>query len=686
TLKAADVQYSSQLPTTKAWTYEGTVPGPTIVVRRGQKVHVHWSNQIDPSVPLPYQVFQADDPATADDPFPQNFPGTGGQSGDVALTASIVTHLHGGRTSPDSDGWTENVTPFGGAQHTYYENDQRPTLLWYHDHAMGITRLNVFAGLFGLWLIRGQPEQGLINKGILPHGKDEVCLVIQDRNLDLDKNDPTKFSGAILHKSEKSTAEMFGPYTMVNGVIWPCLEVGAGRVRLRLLNGSNARTYCLRLVEVTAINDKDGTVTYGQDYTDNPGVIWQVGSDGGLFGHPVPPTSNATTPDNQCSPAPPAKVNRGLILAPAERADLVIDFSQIKGKVAFVNTAFAPFHGSTVTFPFLFDPSGVLKQEMDRNNKPVCPQAPGSRIQEFRLTYAEVLLFNVQAPTDKLPGTTDPASILTQNTPLDETFTRYVLQAPTGNSPPFLVIPPDPDTHQVTQRWIVLTEEPPGHLYFRELEPVTPQSGVVSGIPLDLPIIAINDAGNNLTFYQTAAMGFHDRIRIMVPYQDYEVWNFINLTVDSHPVHVHLVQFQVLSRTSVDTSVYATERGYTAPNQPIDLTDPNQKTKPRDLDLNEQGFKDTVRINPGEVVSVAAQYEGFCGRFMYHCHILEHEDMDMMRPFIVFPRDALAAMQAGMNGMAGMSSMAGMGMGTMNGMTGMSSMLGRPRPKRRRRR
>ena len=124
-----------------------------------------------------------------------------------------------------------------------YDNDQRATMLWYHDHALGITRFNVYAGLAGLWVIRDDEEDRLG----LPSGPYEIPLLIQDRNLDTGADGA--LSGRLLHKVEEGTMEFFGPFTLVNGTIWPYVSVEPRSYRLRLLNGSNARTYRLLFLD-----------------------------------------------------------------------------------------------------------------------------------------------------------------------------------------------------------------------------------------------------------------------------------------------------------------------------------------------------------------------------------------------------------------------------------------------------
>ena len=342
-LGVADVQYSSQLPSTRAWTYGQTVPGPTIEVKQEQTIHIRWWNTIEESLPFRVVVFPDGDPSNQNASGPE-----GGVLDDAAnaLKASIVVHLHGGLSAPDSDGWTENVYPPGRSMNATYGQADRPgcesqraALLWYHDHAVGVTRLNVYAGLFGFWVVHDQAERDAVDAGLLPDEDHELRLLIQDRNFDADADG--NLCGAILHKTETSTAEMFGPCTIVNGKLWPKAEVPARPMRIRILNGSNSRTYCLRLVELGP-DDAAGFPTYIDNDLSNPATPpelnhwWQVGTDGGLLDYPVLPVSFGPLASDHFLPVTAKEridLNRGLILAPAERVDLVIDFGRLAGKL-----------------------------------------------------------------------------------------------------------------------------------------------------------------------------------------------------------------------------------------------------------------------------------------------------------------------------------------------------------------
>ena len=158
-------------------------------------------------------------------------------------TGHTVVHLHGGLTPASYDGWAENLFAPGQPAVFHYPMDQRAALLWYHDHVMGVTKFDVYAGLAGLWIVRDERERELG----LPEGPPfEVPLLIQDRNFDLD--DHGRLTGRLVHKTDPEVMEAFAPFTVVNGKVWPVLDVQPATYRFRVINGSNARTYRLVLL------------------------------------------------------------------------------------------------------------------------------------------------------------------------------------------------------------------------------------------------------------------------------------------------------------------------------------------------------------------------------------------------------------------------------------------------------
>jgi spore coat protein A len=542
-LRASSHRLHSELPPTVLWGYDGQVPGPTIDVERGQRLRVEYVNDLPADLDYPVTAVLAPKGT-------QNRPGRDGRPADsnvAALRPWTVTHLHGGRTAAGSDGWTENAVFPGQSTVCVYDNDQPATMLWYHDHALGITRYNIYAGLAGLYIIRDPKEASLG----LPAGNFEIPLVIRDLNLDSDPDGT--LTGRLLHKVTDDTMEFFGPLTSVNGTIWPYVDVEARQYRVRVLNASNSRTYRLVLV------DDQGTNLLEH--------VTQIGTDGGLLGSPV---------------SVPAD---GLTLAPAERADLIVDFRRFSGhRLLLVNTAAAPFKGA----------------KFDR--------APGTPDDEQRLPYPQVMEFRVSPQ-----WVDDPFAMPA----LLSDFRRVSgadLPANCVHRMVALV------KHEVNDRDVFMLHE------------LLPSSAPSSGESL----IAIQDESGVVTNYRTAAESFEDTVNFFVAEGATEVWHFLNLTKSTHPMHVHLVQFQAIARDLYDVSgldgkTFATRS-------------PLRFKRRLELAANELGPKDTIRVNPGERVSVAMTFQGYAGRYMYHCHMLEHEDMDMMRPFVVMPAAAMTAM------------------------------------------
>ncbi|HUL92519.1 MAG TPA: multicopper oxidase domain-containing protein [Burkholderiales bacterium] len=490
------------LPATALWGYNGQYPAPTFEVRRGKPIAVKWENQLPGTHFLPIdQTIHGAEPPTP--------------------TVRTVVHLHGMKSMPASDGYPEawftngfqKTGPFFETQVYRYPNDQQATTLWYHDHALGITRLNVYAGLGGgFYLIRDAHEDSLG----LPSGRFEIPLVIQDRFLNTD--------GSLLYPVEDNGGdpdprvppvwipEFFGDTVLVNGKVWPFLEVEPRKYRFRILNGSNARFYHMTLQEAWAS---------GQAIGGRSGPVFtQIGSDGGLLPAPVKRTD--------------------LLVAPAERLDVVIDFSGLDGKsFLLTNDAKAPYPDGDDIVP------------------------------------TEVMLFKVNQRLSSRDTSRVPSTL---------------------NSVP-LINP----ANAVKMRDLVLSE-------------------LDSATPFENPIIAmINDAHWDDPITETPKAG------------STEVWRIINTTGDAHPIHVHLVQFQIIDRRLFDPEQYPGNLVYTAPAET-----PGRDERP--------AWKDTVISLPGTVTRIIAKFDlpaeanprpGDKFLYVYHCHILEHEENEMMRPYVV---------------------------------------------------
>lgn len=299
---------------TRVWGYNGTFPGPTVLASKDVPVQVYWENKLVDA---------------AGKPLPHLLPV------DVSLHwalrkemnwqefgVPIVTHLHGGHSESASDGlpdawYTPKFTRTGddfikGRENTpyHYDNDQEAATLWYHDHTLGITRLNVYAGMAGFYLLTDENEQGLKAQNRLPHAEHDLGIVIQDRMFTANGQLYYPSAAPVSGAPEPSVLpEFFGNFILVNGAIWPVLEVEPRLYRFRFLNGSDSRFYNL--------------------FLSNSAPFSQIGSDAGLL--PAPVTSSQ------------------MLLGTGERKDVLIDFTGMAGQTIILkNNAKTPFpKGST---------------------------------------------------------------------------------------------------------------------------------------------------------------------------------------------------------------------------------------------------------------------------------------------------------------------------------------------------
>ncbi len=633
-VKRRELRLHPLLAPTPLWCYEvptwsGPLINPTLEAERGVPSLVRWANALHgQQLPITVASVHGNDPSTDGVTVVSNYPGTGcpepdfvtdlgvrradGTWAQTSLIPPVITpHLHGGVTEAPSDGWMETLLAAGQSSLYEYRNEQPSTMLWYHDHAAHITRLNVYAGMAGLYLVRDEDDRRVVRELRLRRDDDdhpyrprlELPLLLQDLNLDLTPEG--RLSGVLVHKVESGAGpmEFFGPYTMVNRKIWPRVSVRRRQYRLRLLNGSNARTFSLTLMS------PDGCVVPWSE------IAVVIGTDGGLRGAPI-----AAGPD--------------LVLAPAERLDVVVDFGRVaEPYLTVVNTAAAPYGGT---------PIGAFLGEAP----------PGSPGWEARVRYPEVLRFD-------LAGDPRPARPIP---PLAADFRRIVHEAGDADPGEPVVVIPDAGTpahHQ--HRYVALVEEElapgdPAMLTLRELVPyVSGQESMDRLIELTEPDPVTPGALVTRT-WRTAAKLFHDAGVFTCVEGQVEVWKLINLSADTHPVHLHLTAVQVLGRVQAST-----ERGSVPDPDTLDWLDvdpqhpeanPVRVTLDHDVEITsaDRAWKDVVRVDPGEIVKIAVPFgvldpatntfapTGLLGRYMYHCHILEHEDHDMMRHFWVAPQ------------------------------------------------
>ncbi len=260
------VKLHRDLPPTRVWTYGGSFPGPVFDTRSGQGLLVEWANELPAHhfLPIDHTLHGAE----ADKP-----------------EVRTVVHLHGGRTPAASDGYPEDWFVPGKSGTCFYPNRQDAAMLFYHDHAMGINRLNIYAGLEGLFIVRDALEDSLN----LPSAKYEIPLMIFDRMLRTDGSLDYPTSG---NPKAPWVPEVFGDAMLVNGKLAPYLEVEPRKYRFRIMNGANGRFFRLSFGDLFEFH--------------------QIGSDQGFLAAPV--------------------AEKRMLLAPGERGDVVFDFSAHAGK------------------------------------------------------------------------------------------------------------------------------------------------------------------------------------------------------------------------------------------------------------------------------------------------------------------------------------------------------------------
>jgi bilirubin oxidase len=478
----------------------------------------------------------------------------------------MVTHVHGAHVTQESDGYPEawylpaakNI-PSGyakvgsfyqkfrhkfqaewgqawepGAAIFQYPNNQRATTLWYHDHTLGMTRLNVQAGPAGFYILRGGPDDKVLDKkgnlAILPGPAPalgdpagtkyyEIPIAIQDRSFNDDgslffpasRTFFDEFAGPYLPDSDVSpiwNPESFGNTIIVNGRTWPYLEVEQRRYRFRFLNGCNARFLILKF--------------------DNDLPFFQIGTEGGFLPAPV-------------------QLPR-LLMGLAERADVIVDFTHVPvgSKITLLNLG--------PDEPFGGDPD---YEPADAN------------------TTGQVMQFRVVRKTSADKSTPPDQLVLPTLIPLGrESNTRQV------SLNEMMSTYPDFDGPIAAMLGVMNEKGEPEHKMW--MDPIT----------------------------ENPALGAT------------EVWEIFNFTADAHPIHVHQVMFQVVNRQALATD---DEKVITPVQLAGDPTDP---------EVWETGFKDTVIAYPSQVTRIKARFD-LPGLYVWHCHIIDHEDNEMMRPFRV---------------------------------------------------
>jgi spore coat protein A, manganese oxidase len=454
TMREIRVKMHRDLAPTVLWSYGPDAIGPLLEARSHKELAVEWRNELPPRhfLPIDYTLHG---------------------SGHELPESRAVVHLHGGRTPAADDGYPEHWYPPGKSHLCRYPNRQDAAMLWYHDHAMGTSRLNLYAGLMGVYLLRDAHENSLN----LPAGPYELPLVLYDRIFD---HDGQLFYPVSPYAEHPWVDEVVGDAMLVNGRVQPFHEVEPRCYRLRVLNAANARFFRLGL--------------------SNGAPFLQVGADQGLLPAPVKLTT--------------------LLLAPGERADVIVDFAAMRGeRIVLTNGAFQMMQFRVASSP-----------AQDRSH----------------------------VPDALLPVARLPARLLMTGALRSRQLTLNEFKDPAGNPT------------------VMLLNRTPWHM------PVT----------------------------ETAKLG------------STEIWSLINLTDDTHPIHLHHVRFQVVDRRPFDRGLYLLQ------NATLRYTGIALAPNP-----NERGWKDVVQCPPNMVTRIHISFVGYPGRYLWHCHVQEHEANDMMRPY-----------------------------------------------------
>lgn len=653
---------------TKLWGYHPSVPafsgsqkhlGGIIVAQRGTPLQLTFVNNL---------------PARGIIPVDTTIPGANQAQNRIAV------HLHGGLIPWISDGgpfdwWApngthalsflNNVTLNPGAVGTnkaeyYYGNNQSARLLWYHDHALGTTRINAYAGVATAYIIRDAFEGQMRNYGLPDFIENSVVantlvqelpIIVQDKvfvGTNINTLDPTwgqkglptslgslwyphvyeknrwRLLGAGRNLPNPSViAEMFGDTMLANGTVYPTVTVEARRYRFRILNACNARFLNLQLLVANQIGGvytpipDEVAITNGVALND-AGPNWLViGMEGGFLENPViVPGKKAITFDLGTGNA----VDYSLLTGNAERWDVIVDFTGFDGKdVILYSDSPAPF------------PGGDPRNDYYLGNvaNPVGPTQAG-----YGPDTRQILKFHVVAAS----GTDAPLTLV---------------QDPYLNNPAVTTPTVDPWNTDIALRLF-----DPGYGIDRFLANVDTHANGDGSYTLNTGItrtrvLTLNelfDAYGRLTQMigtDTPVNGKLGQPLVNVPTEtpnngDVEIWEVLNLTGDTHPIHIHLVNVQILNRQPINAVSYIGGPNYTT-------TGPA-----RSPDLTERGWKETLKMNPGEVIRLIMKFDlpaivtadnsvlptpisprtgGH--EYVWHCHILEHEEHDMMRPLVV---------------------------------------------------
>jgi len=512
----------------------------------------------------------------------------------------------------EGNSWTVDA-PIDRATYVY-PNTQEAANIWFHDHVLGFTRLNVYAGIAGAYVITDpthtNPKLGPVTN--------LVPIVIQDRMFDT--NGELYLSGPGGNTTPEHpfwVAEFIGDVAVVNGSVWPKMKVEPKRYRFLFLNGSNSVGYNLQVATPGTIDPVSGGFIYGAKGPD----MWVIGTDGGYLDTPAAAFDPGHNPqDGEVT----GIVGDKLVLLPGERYEVIIDFTNYAGQ--------------------------ILEMQNDAWNPYPFGDAP---------PITQIMQFEVKSKAKSAGIAFDPAS---------------------GESP------------RVGGQIVDLAPLAANPTVYRQLT-LNEIESTISGAPLEALLNNTKWDGHQIiendppphTIQTRDDFSLSGDYRVPTYYSEMpdegsmEVWDIINITADAHPIHLHLVQFQVLERIPFDETAYNDEYAASFPGSnyrpgygpPMDYNIPNSvgavggnpdplqfpiaesaRGGPRGPEAHEIGWKDTVVTYPGEVTKIAVRFAptdipnteddmailGYPFNpddghgYVWHCHILDHEDNEMMRP------------------------------------------------------
>ena len=665
-------------------------PGYTFETRADVPVKVRWINELvdangnylPPLFAIDQTLHWANPPQTCadgrtatdcmgDNPLPYNGP------------VPIITHLHGAHVEWTSDGYPEswflpvaNNIPAGYATHGdlftdstgtnpgnlgyvdyTYRNDQPATTLWYHDHSLGMTRDNVYAGLAGYWLIRGDhtPAEGgavvtdavddfttaAVDDGVLPgpapvagdatlalntpgnplrNAVREIPILIQDRSFNADgsffyPDNRAFFEGldqtqlAVHFAPETDMAPLWNPEAffnvmVVNGVSWPKLDVAQAQYRFRLLNGCNSRTLNLAMFVVDPATGRIDRTKEVPFYVlgGEQGPLPQVVKVSTGFATPLP--GDGTLPADVVAPDP----DQALLMAPAERPTVIVDFSNLPNGtvVRMINTApdspYQGFNGMPGEAE-MADPlttGQIMQFVVDSSMTGASPTDPNGATPATAI--ADLVLHPEAAP----PAPTATRQVSLNELESDQVCVEY------DEDGSIQQIPLDLSTQSFEDACAAAGGVPygPRMALLGKVDLTDPNN------PTAVPLRWTDSTGVSTPADVTMGDGSIVPVKVTENPKvgDTEDWQIYNFTEDAHPIHLHLVRFKVMGRTNMDGTP-----GTHGDIQPW-----------------EAGYKDMVIAYPGEITTVRATFD-IPGLYVWHCHILEHEDNEMMRPYVVSP-------------------------------------------------